>query len=286
MKTLLYCTDYSMNSIAAMRYAKGMAEDLAYRLVICHIFGYPVVTETMAIDDLPQLRKITLKANRTRLQEFNDTYFGNEWGKTTVQIAPVEALFVLDGIIATANDWNAEMIVVGTKGESVLKEALLGSTTKQLISKAPCPVLAIPPNTSYMKPKTIVYATDFEEEDVYAIKKVVEITERFNAKLKVVHISTKKEFSGETQIEWFRNSLQEKVTYKHLEFELLFSEDIFKRLQMYLTDVKADLVVMLERDKRGLFKKQFHRDLVKKMETRSKIPVMSFNEANYQMVVF
>ena len=284
MKTILYCTDYSKNSVAALKYSKKLSEQLECRLVACHVFGYPVVTETMVLDELPQLRKNALRANRYRLEEFVSEHLGKNWSKTNVQIAPVEALFVVDGLVAMVNDWQAEFIVVGTKGESTIEEVLLGSTTNRLIQKAPCPVLAIPPNGKYVLPKTMVYATDFEEVDVDAIGKLVELAARFEAKVKVVHITTQKEFSQEMQMEWFRNRLQEKVSYNKLEIEHLCSADIFKGLQTYLTDVEADLVALLERKKSGLVKKWFQRDLVKKMESHSTIPVLSFNEVNYQML--
>ena len=64
--------------------------------------------------------------------------------------------------------------------------------------------------------------------------------------------------------------------------ELLFSEEIFPVLYDYLHEVKADLIAMLERGEKGLAKKIFHRDLVKKMESMSDIPLISFNDINYQ----
>jgi nucleotide-binding universal stress UspA family protein len=178
------------------------------------------------------------------------------------------------------------MIVVGMKGASKLRELIMGSTTKNLIEKAPCPVLAIPADTSHVTIKTIVYATAFEEEDIHAIKKLIEIAKPLDAEIKVVHVATKKEYSGETQMEWFKSMLQERIDYPKIEFRLLFSEDIFDSLRTYLGDVDADLMTMLEREKRGVIKKWFHQDLVKKMESYGRVPLMSFNEHNHQTLYF
>jgi len=245
-----------------------------------------VVTETMATDALPELRKTAVKINRERLEDFCKEHLGEDWKKKNIQIVPVEDLFVIDGLIGAANDWHAELMVVGTKGESAVMEILLGSTTKRLIKKAPCPVLAIPSDASYLLPKTIVYATDFEQEDVYAIKKLTELAERFDAEIKVVHISTKKEYAGETQMEWFKDMLLEKVAYQKMEFELLFSEDIFETLRVYLGDAGADMVVMLERKKSGFLKKWFYRDTVARMQSYGRVPLLSFNEANQKILHF
>jgi len=72
-----------------------------------------------------------------------------------------------------------------------------------------------------------------------------------------------------------------KVTYKKIDFKVLFSEEIFNTLKSYLDSNNADMVAMLEREKSGFLKKLFHRDLVKEMESFGKIPLLSFNEANY-----
>lgn len=85
---------------------------------------------------------------------------------------------------------------------------------------------------------------------------------------------------------WFKNTLKERVTYPKIDFQLLFSETVFDSLRIYLGDVGADLMVMLEREKQGFFKKWFHQDLVKKMESYGRVPLMSFNEHNHQILYF
>lgn len=286
MKTILYATDYSKNSVAALKYAQKLSTGMKARLVITHVLGYPIMIESAVLDDLPEIRKINLKADRTKLEAFCKEHLGNQWKALNIEIVPIEDMFVADGIIGVANDRDAELIIVGNKGESALQRALLGNVTKKLIKKALCPVLCIPSDSGYSSPKTIVYATDFEEEDVNAIQKLTNLAEHFKARIKIVHISTKKEYSGETQMEWFKTRLHEKVTYKYIDFKLLFSENIFESLRIYLNDVGADLVVMLERKNSGFLKKMFQTDKVKKMESYGKVPLLSFNKANLNVLHF
>jgi len=162
----------------------------------------------------------------------------------------------------------------------------MGSTTKQLIEKAPCPILSIPSDASHLAIKTIVYATDFEEEDVYAIRKLAEIAGQLDAEIKVIHISTKNEYRGDMKMEWFKKTLREKVSYERIDFDLIFSDDIFNTLRIYLGDMNADLMVMLERGHKSIVKKWFHRDLVKKMESYGRVPLLSFRGSNHQLFYF
>ncbi len=287
MKTILYATDYSENSVAALKYAHKMSEQLETRLVIAHVFDYPTVLGMEGLDEpFPHLEKDAFKLHRSKLEKFCAEHMGNAWQEPNIQLEAVKNKSILHGIIATADEWNAYLIVVGVKGESGLREVIMGSTTKHLIEKAPCPILAIPADASYNPIKTIVYGTDFENEDIYAIRKLVEMAKQFDAEIKVIHITTKKELAKANQMEGFKNLLQQKVKYERMEFVHLVSENIFDALRSYLGEVGADLVVLLERKKKGVFNKWFHRDLVKKMESYGNIPLLSFRGSNHQIFYF
>ncbi len=287
MKTILYATDYSENSAAALKYAQALGTQLDTRLVVTHIFDYPTVLGTEVLSEpFPNLEKDNFKMHRSKLEEFCTEHLGDEWDTPNIQLEVGENKSVIKGIILVAEEWQAEMIIVGMWGGSGLRELIMGSTTKQLIEKAPCPVLAIPADMSRMPINTIVYATDFEEEDIHAIQKLVEIAKPLDARIDIVHISTKEEYKGDMQMKWFKEALEERIKYKNIKFKMLFSEDIFESLRIYLGDVGADLMVMLEREKKGFLKKWFHQDLVKKMESYGRVPLMSFNEHNHQTLYY
>lgn len=287
MKTILYCTDYSENSIAALKYAYHMAKQMETRLVIGHVFDYPTILGTDNLDEpFPHLDKNAHKSHRFKLEKFCDEHLGSSWQDPNVVLEAYEDKSVVQGIISVAVEWHAYLIILGIKGGSAIREMIMGSTTRNLLEKAPCPVLSIPSDASYMPIKNIVYATDFEEEDIYAIRKLVEMAQQLKAAIKVVHISTKDEYKGEMQLEWFKEMLNEKVSYSKIDFELLFTEDVFETLRMYLGVTNADLVVMLEREHKGILKNVFHRDLVKKMESYGRVPLLSFRGSNHQLFYF
>lgn len=286
MKTLLYATDYSKNSVTALQFAYNLSQALGMRLVITHTFSFPTVLGVEGLDERPILDGNPVKIHRAQLEKFCTEHLGSKWDNPKIQLEPVLNSSVIKGIISKAEDYHAQLIVVGTKGASGLEEMILGSTTKKLIEKAPCPVIAIPHDVLPRNLDTMVYATDFEEEDIHAIQKLSEIARPLKAKIKVVHISTQEEYAGDLLMEWFKDMLKSKVNYPDIEFELLFSEDVFDTLRIYLGVVNADMVVMLEREKKGFLKKWFHRDLVKKMEDYGEVILMSFNEHNHKTLFF
>jgi len=280
MKTILYATDYSENSVAALQFAHALCEKLKGNLLVLHVFDLSVtIASTVSLSYSRKEIKV-FKEHKERLNSFCEEYLGIEPDTLNITLKIIEGTPASESIINCANELNVDLIVVGKKGESAIKEALLGSTTSALIEKADCPVMAIPEDVSNKEIKTIVYAAAFEETDVLAIEKLVGIAKQIKASIHVVHISTKDEYAGEEQMEWFKEMLQQRINYDKLDFELRFSEDVFSSLKQYLNEINPDMLVMLERQGHSLIKSIWHRDIVKRMMTESKFPLMTYHKKN------
>jgi nucleotide-binding universal stress UspA family protein len=48
-----------------------------------------------------------------------------------------------DAIVAAAQQWGADLIVMGTRGHTGLEHVLLGSVAERTLHKAPCPVMTV-----------------------------------------------------------------------------------------------------------------------------------------------
>lgn len=286
MKSLVYATDYSKASLAALHCAQAMSRLLSMRLIVTHVYDVPTVLGTQLDGAFPDLKKDAHKHETEKLIEFYETHKSGDPDPDELRIEPIENMSVLSGIIAKATEWHAHLIVVGMKGESTLRELLIGSTTKKLIDKAPCPVLAIPQNHSFENIRSMVYATDFELEDLRALEKIVALAEIFNAEVRVVHVTNDKEFAGPSKMEWFKSMALERINYENIHFELLESKDVAHSLKDYTEHLDAGLIGMLERSGKEGVAKWFRRDLVKQMASQSSIPLLSFNEQNLQTLFF
>lgn len=280
MKTIIFAADYSKNAVTALKYAHRLSTKLDANLLVIHIYSLPMMLGLEFDVFYDELGKTTLKKHNTKLKNFCKKHLGKDLAGIKVLTEAFENLSVSHGIIAKTDEHKAFMIVIGMKKESAIKELFMGDTSMNLIEKAPCPILLIPENASENL-KSIVYATDFEQEDIGAIFKLTQIAKKFNAKITVVHIAPNINGDGNIKMEWFKEMVEQKVTYKKMKYKVLFSEEIFQTLKIYLDSNNIDMVAMLEREKSGFLKKLFHRDMVKEMESFGKIPLLSFNEANY-----
>jgi nucleotide-binding universal stress UspA family protein len=279
MRTILYTTDYSQNSVAALRYAHTFAKTLKAQLIVMHVFDIPIsLASPVSISYLKKEKKLFV-GHRAKLEDFCEKHLGASLKELLPEIVVNEAASIINGIQEKAVQADADLIVVGAKGASKIKEFFLGSTTKGLLKKSPCPVMVVPSGYSSVHIKTMVYATDFERADVFAIRELVEIAAMFNARIRVVHITTIKEYAGDQQMEWFKEMVQQRVDYNELEFDLIFSDNIFEELQWYMEKSDVDLLAMLERKDSTFFERYFQRDLVQQMVSEITVPLLSFNKA-------
>jgi len=289
LKTIVYATDFSENSISALKYAYALSTKMNAHLWVIHVYNQATLNFDLADPYLlpfnidltePYLlpNEENNKQKQFRLEEFCKKHLGINFKSNTIEIDVFENNSIVDGIISKATELKADLIIAGMTGHSIINDFLLGSVSKELIEKSPYPILAIPTEANLNDIKKIVYATDFEEEDVLIISKLVEIVTPLEPTIHITHISTEKEHHGNQQMQWFKEMVLQQVNYNKLEFYTFFEEDIYNALCTYCDDINADLVVMLERKEKNIFMNIFHQDLVKKMKVHTSIPLMSFNE--------
>src|SRR5690606_27801045 len=129
--------------------------------------------------------------------------------------------------------------------------------------------------------KTIVYATDFQQEDLDALCKLATIAKPFEAKIKIVHICTSEKTICDVEKTLRMETIDRYVKYGNVELDVLYSDDIFTELIAYFDTTNADIIGMLERESPSYTADLFYRNLLKKMKSYGKIPFMSFNAKNY-----
>jgi len=286
MKTILYATDYSENSVAGLKYAYAMSSKMKAKLLVVHVFDYPTMLDDLSLKGeaaFPDIEGDAIKKHISKLHIFCTKNLKGELDELNIEIEAIENKSVVKGIISKANEKEAFLIVTGMKGGSALREIIMGNTTKHLLEKSPCPVLAIPNDASHKQIETIVYATDFEEEDFGAIDKLTEIAKPFNALIKIVHISPLKEMVEKWPIKDIKEKIHKYIEYTNLEFDIFYSDDVFNDLKIYFRNTNVDLIAMLEHDNKSLKSQIFHRDFVKRMESYGKVPLISFNAKNYSI---
>lgn len=97
----------------------------------------------------------------------------------------------LDEILGQAARLPADLIVLGTRGQSALERTVLGSVAEGILGRAPCPVLAVPrravpPSGGLLK--TVLWATDFSAHATLAWRYALSLAAKSGARLLIVHV--------------------------------------------------------------------------------------------------
>ena len=136
--TIIYATDFSECSDAALQYATAFATAEKARLLIVHVddetpglvvgdvgYGYFPQIDRIAQEQLEKLERVKPPSERVQYE--------HHFLRGTVA----------DEIIKYSQEQQADLIVVGTHGASGIGERLLGSVAEKIVRVAPCPVLTV-----------------------------------------------------------------------------------------------------------------------------------------------
>jgi nucleotide-binding universal stress UspA family protein len=137
-KRILVAVDDSSPAVRAVDVAVGMAQQLGAQLAAVHVVDW-------ARAFVPELA-IVDQAKMTALRGEGVTVLQ----QACVRIPPelLDDGFLREGdpaetILATAAEWDADLIVIGSDSRGRLAHFLLGSTADSVIRKASCPVIAV-----------------------------------------------------------------------------------------------------------------------------------------------
>lgn len=280
MKKILCTTDFSENAEKALKYAYGLSRQFNSELIVLHVHDIPTIlsgpSDAITADDIS---KGIEKMNLEKLCEICEDHL--HFSRDNVSFEERENKSSVDGIVKMIDEIHPNMVVMGVKGTSRMKEVIMGSTSTGVIQKASCPVITIPEDCE-VEPiiKKIVYATDLDDQNFKIINGLKEIATCFDADISVVHIVTESDKVTKEELEGFQNQLMKEVSYKKLHFEVLHSNRISERLYNYVADKNDSLIAMFEHENKSIFEHWFKKDLIKDVEQKSKIPFLSFNQ-NY-----
>lgn len=162
LRTIVVGTDFSEDATAALGWAETIARDHGAHLVLVHAAPSEVLPAPEFIPLPAEYYERIHAESRQRLEGIAAEV--RQRGLTV----DCELLLSLpaNGVLDVAARRNADLIVVGTRGQTGWKRALLGSTAARLVREATCPVLVVhPQDAGPPRPvRTIVVPTDFSED--------------------------------------------------------------------------------------------------------------------------
>ena len=205
MKKILFPTDFSETANNAFLYALNLAKSIDAQVYVLHVYELPMITgslsagliqnvyETVELgsfenfkDNIPQLRQIAAD---------------NELSDIPLKFILEEGNFLYI-LRETIEEESVDFVVMGTNGNSGFERFLFGSNTINTITSMKIPILSVPQELSFKGFKNIGFTTIFDQKDKDALKYLIEIANRHQAKIHCMHVSKDGKFNQQVLEDW------------------------------------------------------------------------------------
>jgi len=262
IENILFATDFSPCSNAALPYALSVARQYGATLHAAHIL--PTKTEIVLMSPEswpPPLLAEEEGKTEAKLQQL-------EW---QLQGLPHKVLTptgdAADVLTQISRKQEIDLLVLGTHGRAGVGKLLLGSVAEDVLRRADCPVLSVGPKVSCPPDgeihfQHIIFATDFSENSLGALPYALSLAEEDQAQLVLLHVIAQPA-AGIADLERVKASLMRRLheltpaaaePWCQMECLLEFGRQFASPAERILEiahDQAADLIVLGVRPVRG-----------------------------------
>lgn len=273
MKTILCPTDFSTYADKALLYAVEIAAKLGSRIILLHAYEVESTPRGTIRVAQPGIGSDSMQ----KLEALREKVLGMENGAgLEIEMIARQGGTVKE-ILDTIDEKSADLVVMGTRGATGLKEALVGSKAAAVIRKADIPVLAVPDIAVKTVLDRLAFATEFDDGDAPALTQLVDFARKFDAELKVVHVINDDQDISEEKIAQLNQQYLQQYNYSKISFHTVRDKNILDGLDDFMEANETDIVGMLTQDQNFL-EKLFHRSLTERMAMESEFPILAFHE--------
>ncbi len=246
MRKILIPTDFSENSMNAIKYATELFKYERSEIYLLHAFSDSVYeAKARLVDEIfEELKQKALQKAKDNLEEKR---------KQILSFSPnpkhnLHTIAEFGLLVDSVNDWvekeNIDVVVMGTKGETADKKITFGSNTLQVIKYVKCPVLAIPAVYGDVHPKNLLFPTDYQlPYKRRELKLVSNIAKCCVSKVDFLYVSKFPSLSLRQQDN--KNFLEASFSDNQVSFQQETGTDVTKAINVYIIENPIDMLVMV-----------------------------------------
>lgn len=274
MRKVVVPTDFSKNAFNALKYACQLFKYTRADFFILHAYADEVYQQDRVVkrSSLDALKEVTYKNSEKQLSKIIKDIF--EYSPNPRhKFNSISAFGTLtDEINDLINSENADIVVMGTRGESNDRTITFGSNTIQVLKYVQCPVLAIPENYKYHPPKELLFPSDYlVPYKRRELKLVCELTGSFKSSIHMLYIDSNKKLSLRQEDNM---SLLKECLYKaNLYFETTEGKDKTIAITKYIVHKEMDLLIMAN-SRHSHLEQMLHQSTIEKIGLHIKIPFL------------
>jgi len=187
-KNILFVTDFSSSSEMALPHAIALAAAYGGKVYIGHVIA-PQLYDLVPPDFVPEVLKQSAAYAQRRMERLVK--------ETEFRAAPHETLIEQGELWETSrrivDQYNVDVIALGTGGRRGLHEVLMGSIAEEILRLSRKPVLTVGPQSREVapdgEPRCILLANDFSVNCLPAVAYADSLAHQFGARLISLHVA-------------------------------------------------------------------------------------------------
>ena len=185
IRNILFATDFSSSSEAALPYALGISRRYHSLLNIVNVVSAEICEDARHPDPFffrhSAVDKMEHLVTSERFQGINHQQFVEE-SEGDVPLVLIELM----------RRHQIDLVVLGTHGRGGVKKVLLGSVSEEIVYSARCPVLTVGPHVSAkpipeLKPRKTLCSTDLMAGSARTLAYAVLLTDTEHARMALLH---------------------------------------------------------------------------------------------------
>ena len=271
MKRILFPTDFSETATNAFVHALEFAKVVKGELILLHTFELPIldsqlfpqnymeIYESLELsqfdmfkEELPKLHTIALEHNLDHI-------------KMTHRLMDGELVYNIEKAV---KEDKIDYVIMGTEGASSWSAFFIGTNAGSVLVDLEVPTYCIPVKAKFKKIDTIGFTTRFREKDKNALKNVLKIAKKANARVHCLYVKkADSDVSKETVKEWEKE-------FQEVVFWVTLSDDVPASIADFILNKDIDILTMLTY-KRGFFEGLFKPSFTKNLVQTLSIPILA-----------
>jgi nucleotide-binding universal stress UspA family protein len=273
MDKFLCPIDFSTYSINALEYAAKLLQVRKGSMTLIHIFSekeflHALEGEKSDFNDLKDhaKNKLSTLADEIESEYEFDCDFVLSIGEVNNSIAKY------------AHKNNFDLIVMGTQGIGYNRKTIIGSRTLRTVENSSIPVLTVPLDADFKGWNSVVYASDYSDDDKITMQKLVSFIYSFRSRIRFVHVSHSKNVMNENSYKEFKEELSSFLGYDKISYYLKeYKKNISSGIEEFVNEQQGDVLVLLKR-KRNFFEKLMGNSVSTEITYLSTHPLLIYQE--------
>ncbi|HET7117768.1 MAG TPA: universal stress protein [Hanamia sp.] len=282
MKQILVPTDFSECADNATNFSVQSAKILPAKVTLLHSYeiNSSLYTDYMGVNK---------EYNQTVLNDAKKSLAALKKGIKETGGPAIDSVIstgsLQDAIKKSVEEKKIDLIVMGTLGASGIKEKLFGSRTAATIGKSTVPVMAVPNDYVWEKPKKILLATNRFEKDPAILDYIFELAGLYMANIQVAVFTDEDDDKAGTfldhkrQISEYELFLKEHYKEDTLTSAHLYGEKFEETLQNFIEENNIDILVMVTYPHK-FWNRIFNPSKTKRMSYQTKVPLLAIPVTN------